>query len=89
MAMLAVVASRTRVTVSGSWRARAVTGGPLVSGQACWGLRWCRARACRAGQRVGAVDLVAGGAKLLRPGRGRCHRRWASSISRAAWGWSA
>jgi hypothetical protein len=37
MAMLAVVAFRTRVTVpvSGSWRARAVIRGPLVSGQAC------------------------------------------------------
>ena len=69
MAMLAVVASRTRVTVpvSGSWRARAVIRGPSVSGQAGSGARpLCRARACGAGEHdVGAVDLVAGGAEVL------------------------
>ena len=67
--MLAVVASRTRVTVpvSGSWRARAVIRGPSVSGQAGSGARPPRrARACSAGEQdVGAVDLVAGGAEVL------------------------
>ena len=65
--MLAVVASRTRVTVpvSGSWRARAVIRGPSVSGQDGSGARpRCRARA-PAEQGVGAVDLVAGGAEVL------------------------
>ena len=67
MATLAVVASRTRVTVpvSGSWRARAVMRGPSVSGQAGSGARpLCRARAAGE-QGVGAVDLVAGGAEVL------------------------
>ena len=66
--MLAVVVSRTSVTVpvSGSWRARAVMRGPSVSGQAGSGARLSRrARACAGEQGVGAVDLVAGGAEVL------------------------
>ena len=69
MAMPAVVASRTRVTVpvSGSWRARAVIRGPSVSGHDR--LR-CPAAVPGPGvgageQGVGAVDLVAGGAEVL------------------------
>ena len=66
--MLAVAASRTRVTVpvSGSWRARAVIRGPSVSGQAASGARpRCRAGRGAGEQGVGAVDLVAGGAEVL------------------------
>ena len=68
-AMLAVVASRTRLTVwvSGSRRARARIRGPSVSGQAC-----CRVDAAvpdpvvELGElHVGAVDLVAGGGEVL------------------------
>ena len=67
--MLAVVASRTRLTVwvSGSRRARARIRGPSVSGQAC-----SRVDAAlpdpvvELGEfHVGAVDLVAGGGEVL------------------------
>ena len=67
--MLAVVASRTRLTVwvSGSRRARARIRGPSVSGQAC-----CRVDAAvpdpvvELGEdHVGAVDLVADGGEVL------------------------
>src|SRR5260370_40129363 len=69
VAGLAVAASRTRVAVpvSGSWRARAVIRGPLVSGHDASG---APAAVPGAGvgtgqQGVGAVDLVAGGAEVL------------------------
>ena len=69
MAVLAVVASRTRLTVwlSGSRSARAMIWGPSVSGQACSGsgealpgplVEFCQ-------HQVGPVELVAGGAEVL------------------------
>ena len=65
--MLAVVVSRTSVTVpvSGSWRARAVMRGPSVSGQAGSGALPPRRARAPGEQGVGAVDLVAGGAEVL------------------------
>jgi hypothetical protein len=60
IATLAVVTSRTSVTVpvSGSWRARAVTRGPSVSGHDASGARpECRARACALASRVSARSI--------------------------------
>jgi hypothetical protein len=72
MAMLAVVVSRTRVTVPvpGSWRARAVIRGPAVSGQAGSGaLPPHRARACAPASRVSARSIWSQAAPKFSPTR--------------------
>jgi hypothetical protein len=69
IAMLAVVASRTKVIVwvSGSWRARARIRGASVSGQACSGMARPLSdpvvEICE--DRVDSVGLVAGGGEIV------------------------
>ena len=69
MAALAVVASRTRVTVwvSGLRLARATGAGPSISGHAPLGVRSAVSGAVVEAfeHGVGAVDLVAGGGEVL------------------------
>ena len=72
MTALAVVASRTRVTVwvSGLRLARATGPGSSISGRACSGCAWpCLGAVVEVfEQSVGAVDLVAGGGEVLADG---------------------
>lgn len=68
MAMFAVVASKTRLTIwlSGSWWARARIRGPSMSGQDCWVDPAVPDPVVEPGKNhIGPVDLVAGGGEVL------------------------